>query len=127
MTTLSQKAAINGAFCNERTSFNGLLGLIVHIYSAIENCKWLFVHHIYKNCVLLRKVEIFFEIMKNQCFASPDPKNGHIIAYEVSKCAYNLAKYREKRKLRSDVNCAFGSHFSVIFLAENVQFRGRST
>ena len=44
-------------FCNERTSFNGLLGLIVHIYSAIENCKWLFVHHIYKNCVLLRKVE----------------------------------------------------------------------
>ena len=65
--------------------------------------------------------------MKNGCFASPDPKNGHIIAYEVSKCAYNLAESREKNKLRSDANCAFGSYFSVIFLAENVQFRGRST
>ena len=102
LTALSQKASRNGVFFNEKTSFNGILGLIAHILSfqKLQMVFWATLGIMFKNCVLSRKVKIFIKIMKNRCFASPDPKNGHIIAYEVSKCAYNLAESREKNKLR---------------------------
>ena len=100
-TAVCQKGTFKGCFFHEKTSLSSLLVLIVHILSFqnLDASVWATPGIIVKIGVISRKVEIIQKIVVNQCFASPRPKNGPILMFEVSKCVYGQAGSRKENQL----------------------------